>query len=317
MRRRAGALRARTLAVLSLVSALAAVAPAYAAGPSDETRAREAMQAGITAFGRGDAEAALREYERAKQLVPSANLPYRYAAEALLSLGRNREAIENLKAYLDKKPDVSDADAVRARIRDLEEKGTRGDLALRSTVPGAIVRVDGNEPHVLPFEVALPAGEHAVAVESEGYVKLEQKVTVVAGRRTELVTSLVPLERPRPDAPPPPSPLVATAWPTVGVVALGIGAAGFVAAVAVDAAALGPKLGDLDRAAREGDPRTAQIQSEAVGLRTGAQVAYVASVVTIVAGAAILIFAPHHVARGPKTGFASAFGSAGGLALRF
>ena len=49
--------------------------PARRAQPSEEAEAREAMQRGILLFGKGDAEGALREYERAMRLVPAANLP--------------------------------------------------------------------------------------------------------------------------------------------------------------------------------------------------------------------------------------------------
>ncbi|NOU30499.1 MAG: tetratricopeptide repeat protein, partial [Polyangiaceae bacterium] len=107
---------------------LASAAPAAADGdaPTDsaarENEARQAMQRGINLYGRGDAQGALAEYERAKALVPDANLPYRYAAEALLTLGRTSEAIANLEGYLKQNPNVSDAEAVRSRIDALREK---------------------------------------------------------------------------------------------------------------------------------------------------------------------------------------------------
>jgi len=267
-----------------------------------EAEAREAMQTGITRFGRGDAAGALEAYERAKKLVPAANLPYRYAAEALAALGRPREAMENLRTYLEKNPSVSDASVVRARIADLEAKLSRGDLGVRATVAGAQLSIDGGEPRALPLEVTLLAGEHTVVVTREGYARLEQKVLVSAGQHADLVLSLVPVS---PAARPAPTEAsVPTVWPAVGVVGLGAGGAGLVVAAVLDAT-LGAKLSELDRAALAGDPRAGEIQSEAAGLRTATQVAYVASVVTVLAGAAVLVFAPHRLAR-PATGAAAA-----------
>lgn len=263
--------------------------PARRAQPSEEAEAREAMQRGILLFGKGDAEGALREYERAMRLVPAANLPYRYAAEAKLSLGRVREAIADLKTYLEKNPQVSDAAAVSARIAELEARASRGDLAISATVEGATAAVD-HEPKVrLPHTMALTAGDHVVVVEKTGYVTVEQKVRVTAGTRDTLVVSLVPVaERPapRPEAP------VRTAWPVVGITALAVGGATLLAGGLVDVTALGAKRDELTRAADAGDPRLVEIQDEARSLRTGVQVTYVVGLVTAAAGAAIWLFAP-------------------------
>lgn len=278
------------------VALTAKTAHAQPAALSPEAEAREAMQTGIALFGRGDAEGALREYERAKRLVPAANQPYRYAAEALASLGRFREATDNLRTYLEKNPTVSDAEAVRKRIVELEAKASRGDLALRSTVVGARARVDDQETYELPHEFSLGAGEHTVTVEREGYVRLEQRVQVTAGKRAELLVSLVREATKLPDVPKPETrrERVGTIWPIVGGVGLGVGAATVIAGLIVDATALGTKLDAVDAAARVGDPGLLDVQSEARGLRTGVQVTYVAGLVTLVAGVAVLLLAPHH-----------------------
>lgn len=264
--------------------------PPRHAPPSEEAEAREAMQRGILLFGRGDAEGALREYERAMRLVPAANLPYRYAAEAKLSLGRVREAIADLRTYLEKNPQVSDATAVAARIAELEARASRGDLAISATVAGATASVDHEAKVPLPHTMALTAGDHVVVVERSGYVTVEQRVRVTAGTRDTLVVSLVPVtERaaPTPEAP------VRTAWPVVGITALALGGATLLAGGLVDATALGAKRDELARAADAGDPRLVDLQDEARSLRTGVQVTYAVGLVTAVAGAAVWLFAPH------------------------
>jgi hypothetical protein len=271
---------------------------------SPESEARAAMQTGITLFGRGDAEGALREYERAKKLVPKANLPYRYAAEALVALGRPREAIDHFRGYLDKNPNVSDAEAVRRRIAELEEKLTRGVLSLRATVSGTHARVDDQDPTLLPHDFSLAVGEHKVVVEHEGYLRLEQRIEVLAGKREELLVSLVaePKAARRPEPPPEKRrETPTTVWPTVGAVGLALGATTLVVGAIVDATALGAKYDAVDAAASVGDPRLVGLQDETRGMRTGVQVTYVAGLVTLVAGAAVLLFAPRHVDTMPRT----------------
>lgn len=274
---------------------------------SAETEAREAMQTGITLFGRGDAEGALREYERAKRLVPAANLPHRYAAEALVALGRLSEAIEAFQAYLDKNPNVSDAEAVRRRIADLVARVSRGDVGLRATAPGARARVDGGEAFALPHNLSLPAGDHTIVVECEGYLRLEQHLDIKAGERADLLLSLVkqPSAPALPRREPPTSSLAnanANPWPIVGGVTLGVGAATLLVGAILDATALKAKFDDLDAASRANDPRLSDLQSETRGLRTGVQVTYVAGIVTLVAGLGVLLLYPRGTARGDLRG---------------
>ncbi len=248
------------------------------------------MQRGIALFGRGDAEGALREYERAEALAPAANLPYRYAAEAWISLGRTREAIASLEAYLRKRPDVSDADAVKRRIEALE-KSLPGTLVLRSEAPNAIARVDGNDPRALPLEIELPPGPHVVVVESDGFRKSERVVRVPGHDRLEL---MVPLER----APVSPEPLreppegERTAWPTVGIVTLALGATAFTTAAIVDATALGASYRELERASQSGASDLVDVRNQTRDLRTGLLVTYGIGLTGMLIGTGILLFAP-------------------------
>ena len=101
------------------VIGMALLLGARVAHADDAEAARAAMRRGMTALDRGDASAALEEYALAKRLVPAANAPFYYSAEALVRLGRWREAVENLEQYLGKDEKVSDADRVRERIAKL------------------------------------------------------------------------------------------------------------------------------------------------------------------------------------------------------
>src|SRR5262249_10283078 len=123
----------------ALACALLVTAPARA---DDKSEAREAVKRGLQAFSRGDAQAAIAEYELAQRIVPDANLPYRYSAEAYARLERWPEAIKNFERYLALKPDVSDADEVRARIEEIRSKHIDGTVRLSSDPTGADVFVD-------------------------------------------------------------------------------------------------------------------------------------------------------------------------------
>jgi tetratricopeptide (TPR) repeat protein len=243
------------------------------------------MQRGIALFGRGDAEGALREYERAEALAPAANLPYRYAAEAWISLGRTREAIASLEAYLRKRPDVSDAEAVRKRISELE-KSLPGTLSLRADAPRARARIDGREPTSLPLELELPPGPHVVVVESDGFRKSERVVRIPGHERLEVT---VALER---DTVAPPTVNVATVWPTVGIATLAVGATAFTTAAIVDATALGSSYRELERASQAGATDLVEVRNQTRDLRTGLLVTYGVGLAGMLVGTGILLFAP-------------------------
>ena len=98
----------------ALAFALLLVAHPIAA--ADENSARDAVRRGMAAFARGDAQAALLEYEAAKQLAPDANAPYLFAAEALAALGRWPDVVANLEEYLRKNPNEIGRASCRERV---------------------------------------------------------------------------------------------------------------------------------------------------------------------------------------------------------
>ncbi|MBZ5716046.1 hypothetical protein [Nannocystis pusilla] len=102
---------------------------AAAAAPSD---ARAAFEAGAKAFGAGDYERALAEFERAMSLRPSPKIHYNIGVcrQQLMLAARDRgdeaaesahaaAAVEAYKAYLREVPDAEDRLEVEATIRDL------------------------------------------------------------------------------------------------------------------------------------------------------------------------------------------------------
>lgn len=71
----------------------------------------------------------------------------------------------------------------RVTVVDLEVQAAEGTLRLTSVPPGAEVRVDGRPAGLTPATLALPAGEHQVAMLS-GEAEWRETVLVVEGRES-------------------------------------------------------------------------------------------------------------------------------------
>jgi tetratricopeptide (TPR) repeat protein len=275
----------------TIAAVLTVLLIAGSARADDDEDARAAMRRGVAAFGRGEAEKALEEYETAKRLVPHANAPYLYAAEALVALARYREAVDNLERYLAKSPDVSDADDVRRRIARIKAEHYPGRVQIVSNMPDATVELDG-ELRGKVREVELSPGRHHFELRAPSRAIVSQEVDVVGDRDATLVFSFV--EEPRTEAPsaPPPSPAAASPWRTVGWVGAGVGATTLLVTLLVDVAALGPKVSEYRAAADRGDPGARGLREDAVGLRTGTIVGYVTGGIVTGAGLGIVLFGP-------------------------
>lgn len=288
-------LRATACALLTILSfaGTTLVVPRASLAADDstanETEAQAAMERGIAAFGKGDAATALYEYERAMRLVPQANLPYRYAAEALLQLDRPRAAITYLEKYLSINEHVSDAAAVRARIEGLRRERLPSRWKLRAELPGTKVRVDRGALQTLPIEVELAPGEHVLSSEHEGRLTVTEHVQVVGDHPEEhvlVVGAPLPVgpglrEDPAPGGP---SPLLVTSLAT-----LGVGALTLATSAVLDATLLHAKLSDLDAASARGDANLAIYKNDASSAKTGVIVGYVAGSALAVAGGALLL----------------------------
>lgn len=79
--------------------------------------------------------------------------------------------------------------AMSAAFED-QARGGQPWLTLRGTPEGALVVIDGVERGVLPWEGPLAAGEHHIEVRLGGYVALDERRTVSAGRATVIDVAL-------------------------------------------------------------------------------------------------------------------------------
>jgi tetratricopeptide (TPR) repeat protein len=301
---------ATVLVMLGAAESLArADARAATPSPADQAQAsaREAMKRGIAAFARGDAAAALERYREAEELVPEANGPYRYAAEALLKLNRYTEAIESLEKYLELRPNVSDAGDVRALIAGIKAEHLPGKVEVTSTPAAALLYVDASTSSVgtAPAQLTLDPGEHSLRAEAVGYANAVVKIHVVGSVTTGVAMTLVPLPRPRQG-------LSLTAW---GGVATATGSAVLVAAVIVDVAFLGPAINDFRAAARAGASNADSLESKASTLRAVAAGGYVLGAASALTGATLLIVGGRRHASSVALGVWGA-GGRGGVSLQ-
>jgi tetratricopeptide (TPR) repeat protein len=229
----------------SALLSMASVPIARADAPSngDEREAVAAMEQGVALFGQGDAQGALAKYERAKQLAPNANAPYRYAAEAELALDRPRRAVENLEQYLAKNPAVSDADDVRSRIARIRVERYPAILRIECDAPGARARFDGGAAWAsLPVLREVRPGQHVVTVVADGHDAVTRTFDLLGDTQVRWDVTLI--ARPATDMPT----RAAIPWRTLGWVGAGVGGAGLITVAVLDATVLAGAFQDLDAA---------------------------------------------------------------------
>ncbi len=278
--------------VISVV--LLGASSAYGAESDAEVEARAAMKRGLAAFAKRDAETALAEYRKAEQLVPDANLPHRYAAEALVELERFEEAISEYEEYLRIKPDVSDAGEVRARIEAAREK-IDGTINLTSSPAGADVFIDGatQRAGVTPLAaLKLHRGQHTIVVRLAGRKDVVLTPVVKGGTTTALAADFGSLGEAQPksaDAEPdkrePQS-----SGKNLGWVVLGAGVAVLAGSFIVDAFVLRAMHDDFERQRKEGDPSALDTKNRVSALQTGLLAGYITGAVATAIGGAILLW---------------------------
>jgi tetratricopeptide (TPR) repeat protein len=259
-----------------------------AASTSRDADAAAAMERGLAAYGKGDLETALREYEQAKLLAPAANVPYRYAAVAYAALGRHREAVENLKIYLEKKPNVSDADAVRVQIKTLTEEHLPAHVKLLPASPRISISVDGAAATNEARSIELLPGEHVFVARTDHGDAERRVLRVVGGTdatvqfdlREAVLGSSASTD--------------GTAMRTAGKVTAAVGAAALVSGLLLDLIVLGPKVRKFDEAATTGVANRPDLQRDARTWQTGVGVTYFAGGAIALTGLALWLFAPNN-----------------------
>jgi tetratricopeptide (TPR) repeat protein len=196
---------------------------------ADEEIARAHFATGLSYYGSGRFEPAVREFVEAYRLSHRAELLYNIA-RAYEKLGDPARTVEYYRSYLAGQPAAPER---REVARAIERFSARvATLEVSSRQPGAAVLLDGEVRGATPLELMVNPGKHEVVARRTG--QLDGRAEVVIGPRQRLTLQVNPG-----DVPPPPPP---RRWPIV----VGVTAAAAVAAVV---AALAIAFGGTDNAA--------------------------------------------------------------------
>jgi tetratricopeptide (TPR) repeat protein len=176
------------LAVATIILVVGAASSAEAK-PTKKEEASERFLKGVELYDSGDLRAALIEFRRAYELVPTYQVLYNMGQTAS-ELKDYVEAYDYYKSYLRKGKDKIDTDRrkeVSGQIKMLE--GYLASIKIRVSEDDAEVSVDGVVVGVSPLYQAIKvsAGRRKIVVNKEGFAPWERKLDL-AGRDKEAVT---------------------------------------------------------------------------------------------------------------------------------
>lgn len=292
--------------------------PAWSQAPDEATRtaARALGTAGVEAFEAGDMTAASDKLEKAYQLlkVPSLGL---WSARALEKRGLLVEALTRYLEASSMQVPGGEAAVQHKAQADAEREGT----ALKARVPRVVISLEGAEPSEVTLTIdgksvsssvigtprLLNPGPHVVEV-SRGNDRARAKVTAVEGEELPLVVRLSSAGNAAAAETPiagtsGPQPLDAgntresgsSIRPTLGWVALGVGAAGLAVGVGTGLAAKGKRTTLDESGVCQADRCPSAKQAEVDSLntfRTISTISFVAGGVLAAAGVTLLLTAP-------------------------
>lgn len=183
-----------------LQAAGAAAGQKKAAGKGEAVDAK-ARQEAKTLFKEGVAAFAEKSYAEALELF-TASYDLNPLPTVLYNIGMCQRAlldfassIMSLEAYLEAAGDgvpEKESQSVAAMIEEMET--VVGKLYVKVSEPGAVLRIDGRQIGLTPFEEAVPVnpGTRKVVAEKEGFARAEATVIVESGRSLALELTLVP-----------------------------------------------------------------------------------------------------------------------------
>ncbi|MFO0678695.1 MAG: PEGA domain-containing protein [Polyangiaceae bacterium] len=194
------------LFALTLTTTLAAQVPANAwaqstpkegAGASEDARKEAAsrFERGLDLFDRGNPSAALAEFKRAYELVPSALVLYNIA---LVHAASNApvEALDALDKLVANPGTLSKEGLARAtKLRD-EQSLNVAEITVEVAAEGAVVEVDNVEVARTPLKapIRVSGGSHVVGVVAQGYAPARKQITTPGASKMTMKFDLVPLQ---------------------------------------------------------------------------------------------------------------------------
>jgi hypothetical protein len=194
-------------------AAASATSSAAPAGPSDETKkaARAAYSDGQRAFEAADYAAAVTNFSKASELIPSPHAQY-WIALAQDKQGKVSEAYAAYAAFFAyaNYTALGEEKVKAAQARFKELSAIPANVRVTTEPPDASLSVDGSaQTGVSPFALKLTAGKHQLKATAKGYQEQAREVEVQPGQASEQSFTLAPV----PVAAPAPKPVAAAPQP--------------------------------------------------------------------------------------------------------
>jgi tetratricopeptide (TPR) repeat protein len=154
-----------------------AAAPA-ATGASKDPKdlAKDAYKKGKELYDKGDYQASLDSFMAAYNYVPN---PFVYIsiAQCYDKLGKCQEARDYYLKYAKEKPDAGNIPDIKEKVAELEAR--KGKVKITSDPEGATITLDGETTELAtPADIELGGGDHALALNKDGYIMETQAFTV-------------------------------------------------------------------------------------------------------------------------------------------
>ncbi|HET6337684.1 MAG TPA: hypothetical protein VFG30_30870 [Polyangiales bacterium] len=219
--------------------------PAQSETEANVARARMHFLLGMQFFEVRAFRDAIREFELATTIAPSADVWFNIG-RAREELGEDQQAREAFERYLRDRVDAPDAEAVRARLRMIQQRIATGQRPMEPTSgtgslrihltpvasTSSLVTLDGKtlRDSLRLQPVILPAGLHRLEVTRAGFVPFRAEVSIEPGMLTAAHPRLDPLT----EAPSTRSQARSWTWVTLGVAGAGALATGILGGVAAE-----------------------------------------------------------------------------------
>jgi len=182
--------------LLLLIAVLTAASRPIAAEPAskEHAEAKQRFQDGLYLAENGAYAAALAEFERAYELVPS-RLVLFHTALAYVAMDKPVDAVETLDDVLSADGTLGTEYVERAKAAREEQRRRIGELDVKVNVPAAI-QIDGEHVGDAPLDEPLKvaAGAHVVCVVAPGHAPARRSVGVAAEGHAGVDMQLVPTE---------------------------------------------------------------------------------------------------------------------------
>jgi tetratricopeptide (TPR) repeat protein len=163
-----------------------AAAPEASKDPKD--LAKVAYKKGKELYDKGDYQASLDSFMAAYNYVPN---PFVYIsiAQCYDKLGKCQEARDYYLKYAKEKPDAGNIPDIKEKVAELEAR--KGKVMITSDPDGATITLDGETTElVTPADIELGGGDHALALNKDGYIMETQAFTVPICGEVEIDVTL-------------------------------------------------------------------------------------------------------------------------------